>query len=588
MSATVTQAGEATSTATHSGPSKHYLNHDTSIKSWLTTVDHKRIGVMYAFTLAFVFLIAGLLAIAVRTELFLPGETIMDKDAYNQVFTLHGVLMTFAFLVPSIPAILGNFVLPIQIGAKDVAFPKLNLASYYIYLLGGLILASALLVGQIDTGWTFYTPYSSDGSTAILVTTLALFIMGFSSILTGINFIVTIHKMRAPGMTWNRMPLFIWGLYATSIVQVLATPVVGITLVLLFLERLMGIGIFDPALGGDPVLFQHFFWFYSHPAVYIMILPAFGVISELIGTFSRQRVYGYKAIALSSVAIALLGFMVWGHHMFVSGQSAISAIIFSLITYLIGIPSGVKVFNWVATMYKGSIWLQTPMLYALTFLFLFTIGGVTGVMVGVLAVDIHLHDTYYVVGHFHYVMMGGTVMALLGGMHYWWPKITGKMYSEFWGRIAIALIFVGFNVTFFTQLILGSQGMPRRYADYVEAYTLMHQISTIGSYILAVGLFVVLFYMIHSLFFGKKASANPWGAATLDFTHTTSPPDPHNFHGTPLVTRGPYDFYLADDVFGRPSQGDGRATGDGAPVVLPTGDGATAAQPAPPKANQPA
>jgi cytochrome c oxidase subunit I len=541
---------------TSGGHAEHhnYLNHDTSIKSWLTTVDHKRIGILYAVTLAFVFLVGGILAMLVRIELFSPDEVIMGPDAYNQVFTLHGILMIFGFLVPSVPAVLGNFVLPIHLGAKDVAFPRLNLASYYIYLLAAIMIVLAIVLGKIDTGWTFYTPYSLHTSNAIIIMALAIFVAGFASIFTGINFIVTIHKMRAPGRTWNRLPLFVWSLYATSIVQVLATPVLGITTLLLFLERVLQIGIFDPALGGDPVLFQHFFWFYSHPAVYIMILPAFGIVSELMATFSRQRIYGYTAIALSSVAIAMLGFLVWGHHMFVSGQSAISSILFSLITYLIGIPSGIKIFNWVATMYRGSIWLMTPMYYALSFLFLFTIGGLTGIMVGVLSVDIHLHDTYYVVSHFHYVMMGGSVIALLGGLHYWWPKMTGRMYNETLGKIAAILIFVGFNVTFFTQLILGSKGMPRRYYTYVEEYTTMHQISTMGSWVLGLGLFLVAGYLLVSIFRGRKAPANPWGAVTLEWTHTTSPPDPHNFHHTPLVTRGPYDFHLAPEIWG---EGDG-------------------------------
>ncbi len=540
--------------------SKTYLEHEATVWGWLTTKDHKKIGILYLVSLAVVFLVAGLLAMAVRLELFSPDFSIMSADAYNQTFTLHGIMMVFLFIVPSIPAILGNFVLPLQIGAKDVAFPRLNLASWYVYMAGGLLTVGAILVGQIDTGWTFYTPYSSQAGGAVLFMTAAIFVAGFASIFTGLNFIVTIHKMRAPGMTWNRMPLFIWGLYATSIVQVLATPVIGITMILLLLEQVMQIGIFDPALGGDPILFQHFFWFYSHPAVYIMILPAFGIISELIATFSRQRIFGYRAIALSSVAIAMLGFLVWGHHMFVSGQSAISSIVFSLITYLIGIPSGIKIFNWVATMYKGSVWLQTPMLYALSFLFLFTIGGLTGIMVGVLAVDVHLHDTYFVVGHFHYVMMGGTVMALLGGMHYWWPKITGRMYNEMLGKIAVALIFVGFNLTFFTQLVLGSQGMPRRYYEYVDRFAALHQLSTVGSFILAAGLFLVLGYAIHSLFKGKKAPQNPWAAATLEWTNVAAMPDPHNFHRTPLVTRGPYDFHKADEVFGG---GDGAVGGDG-------------------------
>ena len=542
-----------------------YITHDKSIWSWLSSVDHKRIGIMYGITVAGVFLVAGILALLVRIELLQPGETIVGPDTYNQFFSLHGIMMVFGFIIPSIPGFLGNFVLPIQIGAKDVAFPRLNLASYYFFLVGMALVITAMLVGQVDTGWTFYTPYSKRVGDSVLFLTMAVFIAGFASIFTGINFIVTIHKMRAPGMTWNRLPLFIWGLYATSIVQVLATPVLGITVLLLFLERVLNIGIFDPAIGGDPVLFQHFFWFYSHPAVYIMILPAFGIISELIGAFSRQRLYGYTAIALSSVAIAMLGFMVWGHHMFVSGQSAISSIIFSLITYLIGIPSGIKIFNWVATMYRGSVWFQTPMLYALSFIILFTIGGVTGIMVGVLAVDIHLHDTYYVVAHFHYVMMGGTVIALLGGLHYWWPKITGRMYNERLGKIAAVLIFIGFNVTFFTQLFLGSKGMPRRYYDYLPEYTTLHQISTYGSWILGAGLFLVLFYMIWSMFRGKIAPANPWGAATLEWTHTGRRPDPHNFHRTPLVTHGAYDFHLADYVF---TTGDG--AGDGAPTVKHT------------------
>ena len=551
----------------------HYLKHENTLWGWLTTVDHKKIGIMYGVSVALVFLAGGILALLMRLELLTAEPAIFSNGMYNQLFTLHGVLMVFLFLVPAIPGALGNFILPLQIGAKDVAFPRLNLASYYIYVLGGVLGIGALLAGEIDTGWTFYTPYSSDvASESVLFMTTAIFIAGFSSIFTGLNFIVTIHKMRAPGMTWNRLPLFIWGLYATSIVQVLATPVLGITMVLLFLERTLGIGIFDPALGGDPVLFQHFFWFYSHPAVYIMILPGFGIISELMATFSRQRVFGYKAIALSSVAIAMLGFLVWGHHMFVSGQSAVASIVFSLITYLIGIPSGIKVFNWVATMFRGSVWLQTPMLYALSFLFLFTIGGFTGIMVGVLAVDVHLHDTYYVVAHFHYVMMGGQVIALLGGLHYWWPKVTGRLYNETLGKLAAILVFIGFNVTFFTQLILGSQGMPRRYATYLPRYESLHQISTVGSWILGAGLFLVLGYMLHSLFRGKKASANPWGAPTLEWTHTTPLPDPHNFKRTPIVTRGAYDFHLAEEarLFGG-AAGDG--AGDGASREAAVGDG---------------
>ena len=536
--------------------SHSYLSAGRGLKSWLLTTDHKKIGILYAIAIAIFFLLGGLLALLVRTELAAPGETIFGQDEYNQLFTLHGVVMVFLVLIPVIPGILGNFVLPIQIGAKDVAFPRLNLASWYIFMIGAtMAILGWLVVGQVDTGWTFYTPYSSGASNAVLWLTSAVFVAGFASIFTGLNFIVTVHKMRAPGMTWNRLPLFVWAIYATAIVQVLATPVIGITMVLLFLEKLLQIGIFDPALGGDPVLFQHFFWFYSHPAVYIMILPAMGIISELMGTFSRQQVSGYTFIALSSVAIAFLGFLVWGHHMFVAGQSALSSIIFSMLSFLIGIPTGIKVFNWVATMYKGSVWLRTPMLYALMFLFLFTIGGLTGIMVGVLAVDVHLHDTYFIVAHFHYVMMGGALIGFIGGLHYWWPKITGRLYNETAGRIAAILVFIGFNLTFFTQFILGSRGMPRRYHDYtslmesIPEAAMLNMVSTLGSYILAVGLVMILIYSIHSLVRGKKASANPWGACTLEWTHTGAVPDAHNFHKTPLVTRGPYDFHLADDVF---------------------------------------
>ncbi|MCZ6758306.1 MAG: cbb3-type cytochrome c oxidase subunit I [Bacteroidetes bacterium] len=537
--------------------SVNYLNHDRSIKSWLLTLDHKRIGILYLVVISLVFLGAGILALFIRLEQIAPGQDIMGPDAYNQIFTIHGVLMVFAFIIPAIPAILGNFVLPMQLGAKDVAFPRLNLLSFYLYVGGALIVLSALLVGRIDGGWTFYAPYSIRVGDSILFVTMGVFVMGFSSILTGVNFIVTIHKMRAPGLTWNRLPLFVWSLYSTAIVQVLATPVIGITVLLLFLERLLGIGIFDPALGGDPVLFQHFFWFYSHPAVYVMILPAFGIISELIGTFSRHRIFGYRFVALSSVAIAFLGALVWGHHLFVAGQSALASTVFSLLTFLIGIPTGVKVVNWVVTMHQGSIQLRTPMLYALMFLILFSIGGFTGIMLGVLPIDIHLHDTYFIVAHFHYVMVGGNVIAALGGLHYWWPKITGKIFNETLGRIAAGLIFVGFNLTFFPQFITGSRGMPRRYYDYPVEFESLNQLSTYGSWVLAAGMFLIAGYLLHSLFKGKKASANPWGSLTLEWTHTNRLPIPHNFERTPIVTRGAYDFHLAKDLFKDEPSGNG-------------------------------
>ncbi|MEW6413568.1 MAG: cytochrome c oxidase subunit I [Candidatus Zixiibacteriota bacterium] len=522
-------------------PDKSYLNDPKGLKSWLLTRDHKRIGLMYLYAIMTAFLLGGIFAMIIRLELLSPGKDLIDADTYNQFFTLHGAIMIFLFIIPSIPAAFGNFVLPLMIGAKDVAFPRLNLASWYIYILGSLFALYSIITGAVDTGWTFYTPYSTETTTSVISMTLGVFILGFSSIFTGLNFIVTIHKLRAPGMTWFKMPLFVWALYATAIIQVLATPVLGITLILLIIERVVGIGIFDPAMGGDPVLYQHFFWFYSHPAVYIMILPGMGIISELISVFSHKKIFGYKAIAFSSLGIAFVSFLVWGHHMFVSGQSELAAMIFSFLTFFVGIPSGIKVFNWVTTMYRGSISLEAPMLYALSFLFLFTIGGLTGIFLGALSVDVHLHDTYFIVAHFHYVMMGGTVMAFLGGLHYWWPKFWGRMYSEFWARISVALIFVGFNVTFFSQFILGSQGMPRRYYNYLDQYQPLHGFSTFGSWILGLGFVVMAVYLIHAIFRGKVAGANPWGALTFEWT-TPSPPPHENFDKIPTMEHGPYDY----------------------------------------------
>ena len=428
-----------------------------------------------------------------------------------------------------------------MLGAKDVAFPRLNLASWYIYIFGSLFAIFSIVTGGVDTGWTFYTPYSSQTGGSVISMTLGVFILGFSSIFTGLNFIVTIHKLRAPGLTWFKLPLFVWGLYATAIIQVLATPVLGITMVLLILERAFGIGIFDSAMGGDPVLYQHFFWFYSHPAVYIMILPGMGIISEVISVFSHKKIFGYKAIAFSSLGIAFISFLVWGHHMFTSGQSEFAAMIFSFLTFLVGIPSGIKVFNWVSTMYKGQISFEAPMLYALSFLFLFTIGGLTGIFLGALSVDIHLHDTYFIVAHFHYVMMGGTVMAFLAGLHYWWPKIWGRMYSEKWAKLAALLIFVGFNMTFFTQFILGSRGMPRRYYNYLDQFQPLHAFSSVGSWVLGLGFIIMAFYLIHGIFKGRLAGNNPWASLSLEW-QTTSPPDPHNFERVPEITHGTYDY----------------------------------------------
>jgi cytochrome c oxidase subunit 1 len=516
--------------------------HDGSLLSWLTTVDHKKLGVMYLWSVLFMFFLGGVFALLVRLELFAPGKQFMDAETYNKVFTLHGAIMVFLFIIPSIPAALGNFVLPIMLGAKDVAFPRLNLASFWIYVVGALIAVTAMVTGGVDTGWTFYTPYSTttDGSVALM--TFAAFVLGFSSILTGVNFIATVHKLRAPGMGWFRMPLFIWGMYSTAIIQVLATPVLAITLLLLIMERTFGVGVFDPKLGGDPVLFQHFFWFYSHPAVYIMILPGMAIISEVVPTMSQKTFFGYKATAFSSVAIAIVSFVVWGHHMFTSGQSQLAGAIFSFLTFLVGIPSAIKVFNWITTMYKGSISLQAPMLYALMFLILFGIGGLTGLFLGAMSVDIHLHDTYFVVAHFHYVMMGSTAIAFLAGLHYWWPKMFGRMYNESAARVSAVLVFIGFNTTFLPQFLLGSRGMPRRYYNYLPEFEFLHQVSTVGSWILALGFVIMAGYLFASLRKKMDAPANPWHGRSLEW-QIPSPPITHNFHEVPVVTTEPYDYY---------------------------------------------
>jgi cytochrome c oxidase subunit 1 len=521
----------------------NYLNAKKGIMSWIFTIDHKRIGVMYLATVLSFFLAGGLLALGIRAELFTPDGDVFSAATYNRVFTLHGAIMVFLVLVPAIPATLGNFVLPLQLGTIDVAFPKLNLASYHIYLVGSFFLLYVLISGGVDTGWTFYTPYSSGGGadSNVIFALLGAFILGFSSILTGLNFIVTIHKMRAPGVTWNRLPLFLWAIYATSVIQVLATPVIAITLFLLIFENVVGIGIFDPSLGGDPVLFQHFFWFYSHPVVYVMALPAFGVISETVTIHSRRHIFGYTAIAASSVAIAAIGFLIWGHHMFVSGQSELSGTIFSLLTFGVGLPTAIKLCSWIATLYKGSIRLNAPMLYTLAFLWIFAIGGLTGLFLATLATDVHLHDTYFVVAHFHYVMMGGVLFALIAGIHHWWPKITGKMYSASAAKLTWVVVFIGYNLTFFPQFVAGSRGMPRRYHQYVPEFELWNQLSTIGSFTFGLGLFLVLGYLIQSLLSGEKAPKNPWGGMSLEW-EALSPPVEHNFSGPVVCTVGPYEF----------------------------------------------
>ncbi|MGN6715756.1 MAG: cytochrome c oxidase subunit I [Candidatus Binatia bacterium] len=525
----------------------HYLNASYGLKSWLLTTDHKRIAWLYLVSVTVFFFIGGFFATLLRLELLTPQGDLVQAETYNKLLTMHGVTMIFFFLIPSIPAVLGNFLIPLMIGARDLAFPRINLASWYLYIIGGLFTLIAAAAGGVDTGWTFYTPYSSIYSNSnVALTVIGIFVTGFSSILTGLNFIVTIHTMRAPGMTWFRLPLFVWSHYATSIIFILGTPVIAISLTLVALERLFGLGIFNPELGGDPLLFQHLFWFYSHPAVYIMILPGMGVISELIPCFSRKRIFGYNFVAFSSLAIAVLGFLVWGHHMFVSGQSVYAGMIFSFLSMLVAIPSAIKVFNWTATLYKGSVSLDAPMLYALGFIGLFTMGGLTGLFLAALSVDVHVHDTYFVIAHFHYIMVGSAVMAYLGGIHFWWPKMTGRRYPEVLARLAALIIFLGFNLTFFPQFILGYLGMPRRYHVYPPEFQALNVLSTAGASILAVGYVLPLIYLIWSLRYSPVAGMNPWKARGLEW-QTPSPPPTDNFEVTPIVVQEAYAYDVLDE-----------------------------------------
>lgn len=521
---------------------ENYLNANYTAKSWLLTTDHKRIAILYLIGVTFFFVLGGLAAVVMRIELITPQGDVVLAETYNKLFTLHGTIMVWFFLAPLIPVTLGNFLVPIMIGARDMAFPRLNLASWYVLLFGAFFTLASLLLGGVDTGWTFYAPYSTTyNNTHVTWMIIGIVITGFSTIFTALNIIVTVHKMRAPGLTWFRLPLFIWSIYATSLVIVLATPVLAITLLLVVIEHVFQVGIFDPSLGGDPILFQHLFWFYSHPAVYIMILPAMGVISELVTCFARNPPFGYRFIAISSLAIAVFGFLVWGHHMFVSGQSVYAGLIFSMLSFAVAIPSAVKVFSWTATLYGGSISWQTPMLYALGFIGLFTIGGLTGLHVATLPIDVHVHDTYFVVAHFHYIMVGGTIMAYLGGIHYWWPKITGRLYPEGWGKASAIIIFVGFNLTFFPQFLVGYNGMPRRYYEYAPEFQVLNVLSSAGASILAVGYLLPILYLLWSLYYGKIASDNPWGATGLEW-QTSSPPPTHNFLRTPVVNHPPYQY----------------------------------------------
>lgn len=523
-------------------PRKHFLNQEYGLKSWLLTGDHKRIAVLYLISISFFFALGGFFAGLIRLELLTPPSDLMATDTYNKVFSMHGIIMVFLFLVPSVPATIGNFLVPLMVGARDLAFPKINLLSWYLFIIGGIFILAAMVLGGVDTGWTFTAPLSTHYlNTHVVTAALGIFIAGFASILTGLNFIVTIHRMRCPGMTWFRLPLFIWSHYAASIIMILGTPVLAITLVLVALERALDIGVFDPSKGGDPLLFQHLFWFYSHPAVYIMILPGMGVMSEVISTFSRKRVFGYTAVAFSSVAIAVFGFLVWEHHMFIMGVSQYSALVFSLLTMLVAVPSAIKIFNWSMTLYNGSITFETPMMYAFGFIGLFTIGGLTGIFLGSLGMDIHLTETYFIVAHFHFVMVGGMLMAYLAGIHFWWPKITGRMYPEAISKLAAIITFIGFIFTFFPQFVLGYLGMPRRYAAYPADFQVLNVFSTAGASILAVGYLLPMLYLPWSLRYGQVAGNNPWQATGLEW-QIQSPPLTENFAEIPIMDHEAYDY----------------------------------------------
>ncbi len=524
-----------------------YLHASHTLRSWFLTTDHKRIGVMYLFAITVFFIIGAIAAGLVRLSLIVPNGAIFTNDAYNKMFTVHGVVMVWFFLIPSIPSTFGNFLIPLMIGAKDLAFPRLNLLSWYIFVGGALFTVADIVLGGVDTGWTFYAPLSTTFSnTWVIPALIGVIVVGFSSILTGLNFVVTIHTMRAPGMTWFRMPIFVWTHYAVSLIFLLATPVITVSLILLVMERAFGIGVFDPKLGGDPVLFEHLFWFYSHPAVYIMVLPGMGVISEIVPAFAQKKLFGYRFVAYASIGLASITFFVWGHHMFVNGESTLAAVTFSALSFAVAVPSAVKVYNWTATIYKGSIRLQTPMLYAMGYIGLFVLGGLTGLFLATLSVNEHTHGTYFVVAHFHYIMVGGTVLAFLGGLHFWWPKFTGRMYPEVWGRISALFIFIGFNATFFPQFILGYLGMPRRYHDYPPEFQILNVASSVGATILAAGYIFPMVYLVWSLKFGKRAPANPWQAKGLEWT-TTSPPPKHNFDVMPAVDYAPYDYPVVVD-----------------------------------------
>jgi cytochrome c oxidase subunit 1 len=520
----------------------NYLNVDRGVMSWLKTLDHKRIGIMYLVSVLVAFLLGGIFAMIVRMELTTPEPTLISANAYNRMFTLHGVVMIFLFMIPAIPGAFANFCLPLMLGAKDVAFPRLNLLSLYVYWTGAVLVLWGVITGGADVGWTFYAPYSTTTPMTLFPVLLGIFVIGFSSILTGLNFIVTIHTLRAPGIGWMKMPLFVWAIYATSIIQVLATPIIGLTTLLVGIEKVGGFGFFDPGRGGDPVLMQHLFWFYSHPAVYIMVLPAMGVISEAIAAFSRKNIFGYKMIAYSSLGIAFVGFFAWGHHMFVSGQSPFDDGAFAVISMLVGVFTAIKVFNWVGTLYRGAIYVSAPFIYVCGFLFFIVFGGMTGIAVATVSLDVHWHDTYFVVAHFHFIMVGAVIMAFLTAIHYWFPKMFGKKYHEGWAMVAAVFIVLGFNATFIPQFLLGNAGMPRRYYMYPERFTALNVASTTGSTLLAFGFIIIAIYLVYALLRGEVAGPNPWHSKGYEWL-TSSPPIKENFEHTLTYDEEPHTYH---------------------------------------------